>query len=169
MSNHIPLISSGVAGPLGAAQGVNLGGVVAGSISDHLFHSRRGPSAGSRARALWIAAASFGVLAALRQKEDWLRCLERFRDKIFEFTRALGNVRNVACSGYTRDSAVRAVVAADMTLAGEGRWGSGGAEITSVEFQTADGDAQQDHTSCRSHLIHHCRGNECLRLGGQKR
>ncbi|MBI5691102.1 MAG: hypothetical protein HZC55_13520 [Verrucomicrobia bacterium] len=45
-------------------------------------------------------------LAALRQKEDWLRCLERFGAKIFEFTRALGNVRNLACSGYARQSNV---------------------------------------------------------------
>lgn len=42
------------------------------------------------------------ALAAHRQKEDWLRCLERFGEKIFEFTRALGNVRNIACSGYAR-------------------------------------------------------------------
>lgn len=42
------------------------------------------------------------ALAAHRQKEDWLRCLERFSDKIAEFTRALGNVRNLACSGYVR-------------------------------------------------------------------
>lgn len=34
-------------------------------------------------------------------------------------------------------------VAADMNLAGEGRWGSGGVEITSVEFQTAEGQATQ--------------------------
>lgn len=46
------------------------------------------------------------ALAALRQKDDWLRCLERFGGKIFEFTRALGNVRNLACSGYARQSNV---------------------------------------------------------------
>lgn len=46
------------------------------------------------------------ALAAQRQKEDWLRCLERFGQKIFEFTRALGNVRNIACSGYERHSQV---------------------------------------------------------------
>lgn len=46
------------------------------------------------------------ALAALRQKEDWARCLERFGEKIFEFTRALGNVRNLACSGYARHAAV---------------------------------------------------------------
>ena len=46
------------------------------------------------------------ALAALRQKEDWQRCLERFSEKIFEFTRALGNARNLACSGYVRHSAV---------------------------------------------------------------
>lgn len=44
------------------------------------------------------------ALAALRQKEDWLRCLDRFDDKIFEFTRAVGNVRNLACSGYARQT-----------------------------------------------------------------
>ena len=46
------------------------------------------------------------ALAALRQKDDWLRCLERFGGKIFEFTRALGNVRNLACSGYGRQNNV---------------------------------------------------------------
>lgn len=45
-------------------------------------------------------------LAALRQKEDWVRCLERFGEKIFELTRAVGNVRNMACSGYARHSGV---------------------------------------------------------------
>ncbi len=42
------------------------------------------------------------ALAAQRQKEDWLRCLARFGARIFELTRALGNVRNLACSGYDR-------------------------------------------------------------------
>ncbi|MSU51379.1 MAG: hypothetical protein EXS37_20210 [Opitutus sp.] len=42
------------------------------------------------------------ALAAHRQKEDWLRCLERFGENILEFTRALGNVRNLASSGYAR-------------------------------------------------------------------
>jgi hypothetical protein len=51
------------------------------------------------------------ALAALRQKEDWLRCLERFGGKIFEFTRALGNVRNLACSGYARQSNVYSTAA----------------------------------------------------------
>jgi len=44
------------------------------------------------------------ALAALRQKEDWCRCLDRFGQKIFEFTRALGNVRNHASAGYLRDT-----------------------------------------------------------------
>jgi hypothetical protein len=44
------------------------------------------------------------ALAARRQKEDWLRCLERFGTKIFELTRSLGNVRNLACSGYDRNA-----------------------------------------------------------------
>lgn len=43
------------------------------------------------------------ALAARRQKEDWVRCLDRFAEKIFDFTRSLGNVRNVAVSGYVRD------------------------------------------------------------------
>lgn len=34
-------------------------------------------------------------------------------------------------------------VAADMNQAGTGRWGSGGVEITSVDFQTADGQPTQ--------------------------
>jgi hypothetical protein len=46
------------------------------------------------------------ALAARRQKDDWVRCLDRFAAMIFEFTRSLGNVRNVACSGYTRDTKV---------------------------------------------------------------
>lgn len=46
------------------------------------------------------------ALAARRQKEDWVRCLDRFATKIFEFTRSLGNVRNIACSGYVRESKV---------------------------------------------------------------
>lgn len=46
------------------------------------------------------------ALAARRQKEDWVRCLDRFAAKIFEFTRSLGNVRNIACSGYARDTKV---------------------------------------------------------------
>jgi len=46
------------------------------------------------------------ALAARRQKEDWVRCLDRFAAKIYEFTRSLGNVRNIACSGYTRDTKI---------------------------------------------------------------
>jgi ABC-type polysaccharide/polyol phosphate transport system ATPase subunit len=34
-------------------------------------------------------------------------------------------------------------VAADMNMAGEGRWGSGGVEISSVEFRTAEGQPTQ--------------------------
>jgi ABC-type polysaccharide/polyol phosphate transport system ATPase subunit len=36
-----------------------------------------------------------------------------------------------------------AEIAADMNLAGEGRWGSGGVEITSVKFSTIDGEPTQ--------------------------
>lgn len=44
------------------------------------------------------------ALATLNQKEDWNRCLDRFGEKIDEFTRALGNVRNLACAGYSRQA-----------------------------------------------------------------
>jgi hypothetical protein len=44
------------------------------------------------------------ALAALRQKEDWVRCLGRFAGKIHDFARELGNVRNLACSGYARQA-----------------------------------------------------------------
>ncbi len=40
--------------------------------------------------------------AAQRQQEEWVRCVERFSSLAQELTRALGNVRNVACSGYAR-------------------------------------------------------------------
>jgi hypothetical protein len=42
------------------------------------------------------------ALAAQQQNEDWGRCLDRFIDKIQEFTRALGQARNHASSGYGR-------------------------------------------------------------------
>jgi hypothetical protein len=41
------------------------------------------------------------ALAALRQREEWSGCLDRFAGQIFEFTRSLGNLRNLACSGYS--------------------------------------------------------------------
>ena len=44
------------------------------------------------------------ALAANGQRADWNRCIERFTERIYEFTQALGNVRNLACSGYTRDT-----------------------------------------------------------------
>lgn len=43
------------------------------------------------------------ALAARHQKEDWRRCLERFAQRVYEFLQALGNARNMACTGYTRD------------------------------------------------------------------
>ena len=43
-------------------------------------------------------------LATLNQKEDWNRCLDRFAERIDEFTRSVGNVRNLACSGYSRQA-----------------------------------------------------------------
>lgn len=43
------------------------------------------------------------ALAARQQKEDWRRCLDRFAQRVYEFLQALGNARNMACTGYTRD------------------------------------------------------------------
>ncbi len=58
------------------------------------------------------------ALAARQQKEDWRRCLERFAERVYEFLQALGNARNMACTGYARatqsysQSAVQAFVVA---------------------------------------------------------
>ncbi len=51
------------------------------------------------------------ALAALGQKADWLSCLDRFSGRIFEFTPTLGNVRNIACSGYARQANVYSAAA----------------------------------------------------------
>ncbi|MEI6861571.1 MAG: hypothetical protein WCL04_04900 [Verrucomicrobiota bacterium] len=58
------------------------------------------------------------ALAARQQKADWRRCLERFAERVYEFLQALGNARNMACTGYARatqaysQSAVQAFVIA---------------------------------------------------------
>ena len=44
------------------------------------------------------------ALAALRQKDDWVRCVGRFTERLDAFASQLGNVRNLACSGYARKS-----------------------------------------------------------------
>ncbi len=44
------------------------------------------------------------ALAALRQKDDWVRCVARFGEKIHDFASQLGNVRNLACSSNARKS-----------------------------------------------------------------
>ena len=44
------------------------------------------------------------ALAALRQKGDWVRCVDRFAEKINVFVSQLGNARNIACSGYAKKS-----------------------------------------------------------------
>lgn len=46
------------------------------------------------------------ALAARAQKEDWRRCIQRFATRVYEFLQALGNARNMACTGYTRDRQV---------------------------------------------------------------
>lgn len=46
------------------------------------------------------------ALAAREQKEDWRRCLQRFAARVYEFLQALGNARNMACTGYTRERQV---------------------------------------------------------------
>ena len=44
------------------------------------------------------------ALAAREQKADWRRCLQRFAERVYEFIQALGSARNMACTGYTRDT-----------------------------------------------------------------
>jgi hypothetical protein len=46
------------------------------------------------------------ALAARQQKEDWRRCIQRFATRVYEFLQALGNARNMACTGYTRERQV---------------------------------------------------------------
>lgn len=40
------------------------------------------------------------ALAARKHREDWNNCLDRFGEKVYGLKQALGNVRNMACSGY---------------------------------------------------------------------
>ena len=40
--------------------------------------------------------------AALRQMDDWVRCVGRFAERLHVFAGELGNVRSFACSGYAR-------------------------------------------------------------------
>ncbi len=42
------------------------------------------------------------ALALREHRADWDRCLTRFGEKVFGLTQALGNVRNMATSGYER-------------------------------------------------------------------
>jgi len=44
------------------------------------------------------------ALAALKQKEEWVQCVERFTARVHEFASQLGNARNIACSGYAKKS-----------------------------------------------------------------
>ncbi|MBI3886015.1 MAG: hypothetical protein HY302_09845 [Opitutae bacterium] len=44
------------------------------------------------------------ALAARQHREDWIKCLERFGEKVYGLKQALGNVRNMACSGYQREA-----------------------------------------------------------------
>lgn len=43
------------------------------------------------------------ALASRKHREDWITCLERFGEKVYGLKQALGNVRNMACSGYQRE------------------------------------------------------------------
>lgn len=47
--------------------------------------------------------AYLAALAARQHREDWIKCLERFGEKVYGLKQALGNVRNMACSGYQRE------------------------------------------------------------------
>lgn len=42
------------------------------------------------------------ALAVREHRADWERCLTRFAEKVYGLTQALGNVRNMATSGYER-------------------------------------------------------------------
>lgn len=42
-------------------------------------------------------------LAIRKHQADWLQWLERFSGKVADLTRALGNLRNTVCAGYSRE------------------------------------------------------------------
>ena len=44
------------------------------------------------------------ALATRQHREDWIKCLDRFGEKVYGLKQALGNVRNMACSGYQREA-----------------------------------------------------------------
>ncbi|MBA3849994.1 MAG: hypothetical protein C0502_08365 [Opitutus sp.] len=46
------------------------------------------------------------ALAIRERRADWDRCLQRFAEKAYGFTQALGNVRNMVTSGYQRHEQV---------------------------------------------------------------
>lgn len=46
------------------------------------------------------------ALAIRESRADWEQCLRRFSEKVFAFTQALGNVRNMATTGYQREQQV---------------------------------------------------------------
>jgi len=46
------------------------------------------------------------ALAIRESRTDWANCLKRFGEKVHNLTQALGNVRNMVCSGYKSDQQV---------------------------------------------------------------
>lgn len=43
------------------------------------------------------------MLAIRKHREDWTQWLERFTEKVATLTRALGTLRNMVCTGYSRE------------------------------------------------------------------
>jgi hypothetical protein len=63
------------------------------------------------------------ALAVRESRADWVNCLARFGEKVHTLTKALGNVRNMVCAGYSRESQVfsQAALQAFMVAIGAGR------------------------------------------------
>ncbi len=63
------------------------------------------------------------ALAVRESRADWVNCLQRFGEKVLTLTKALGNVRNMVCAGYSRDSQAfsQAALQAFMVAIGAGR------------------------------------------------
>ena len=63
------------------------------------------------------------ALAIRESRADWQLCMRRFGEKVFAFTQALGNVRNMATSGYQQEQQVysQAAVQAFLLAISHGR------------------------------------------------
>jgi ABC-type polysaccharide/polyol phosphate transport system ATPase subunit len=81
------------------------------------------------------------VTDVARQEEQFLRTSD---DKARLEAGDLGDAQGLPAEALAKASPVDATeIAGDMNRAGEGRWGSGGVAITSVAFETAEGQSTQ--------------------------